>query len=262
MISGLANSLWLAGCLPELARFRRATTRLREEQEKVLFRLLQGESAFAKQHDLSSIKTIHDYQQAVPLRRYEDFQPWIDRIAAGEKDVLTPERVELLEPTSGSSGATKLIPYTASLRREFQRGIRAWIADLFLHDPRLMSGQAYWSVSPTVARGRTAGGIPIGFDDDSAYVGGWQRRLVQAVTVKTLAEAQDLRLISVWNPTFLSLQADGLPTRPNLRVISCWTDANAAAPAAHLAKLFPAGEDSRQGIDRDRGIHLVSDERA
>src|SRR5207302_3642982 len=114
VICTLANSLWLAGCLPELARFRRATNRVREEQEKILSRLLRGESDFAKQHDFSLIKTVQDYQQAVPLRRYEDYQPWIDRIAAGEKNVLTTDPVELLEPTSGSSAATKLIPYTAS----------------------------------------------------------------------------------------------------------------------------------------------------
>jgi hypothetical protein len=252
MICGLANSLWLAGCLPELARFRRATTRVRDEQEKILFRLLRGASDFAKQHDFSSIKTVHDYQRAVPTRRYEDFQPWIDRIAAGEENVLTTERVKLLEPTSGSSGATKLIPYTASLQREFQRGIRAWIADLFLHDPQLMLGPAYWSVSPPVARRKTAGGIPIGFDDDSAYVGGWQRRLVQAVTVKT--PTSDVRLISIWNPTFLSLQADRLPALPNLRVISCWADANAAAPAAHLAKLFPRARIQGKGLIATEGF--------
>jgi GH3 auxin-responsive promoter len=252
VICGLANSLWLAGCLPELARFRRATKHVRGEQEKILFRLLRGESDFAKQHDFSLIKTVHDYQQAVPLRRYEDFQPWIDRITAGEKNVLTAERVNLFEPTSGSSGATKLIPYTASLQREFQRGIRAWIADLFLHDPQLMFGQAYWSVSPPVARRNTAGGIPIGFDDDSAYVGGWHRRLVQAVTVH--APTSDVRLISIWNPTFLSLQADRLPALPNLRVISCWTDANAAAPAAHLAKLFPQARIQGKGLIATEGF--------
>jgi hypothetical protein len=252
VICGLANALWLAGCLPELARFRHATTRVREEQKKILFRLLRSESEFAKQHDFSLIKTVHDYQQAVPLRRFEDFQPWIDRIASGERNVLTAERVKLLEPTSGSSGATKLIPYTASLQREFQRGIRAWIADLFLHDPQLMFGPAYWSVSPPVAREKTAGGIPIGFEDDSAYVGGWQRRLVQAVTVKT--PTSDVRLISIWNPTFLSLQADRLPALPNLRVISCWTDANAVAPAAHLARLFPQARIQGKGLIATEGF--------
>jgi hypothetical protein len=168
VICGLANSLWLAGCLPEYARFRRAIARVREEQDAILFRLLRNDSDFAKQHDFSLIKSVYDYQRAVPLRRYEDFQPWIDRIADGEQNVLTTERVELLQPTSGSSGATKLIPYTASLQREFQRGIRAWIADLFLHDPQLMLGPAYWSVSPPAAPRNTVGGIPIGFDDDAA----------------------------------------------------------------------------------------------
>ena len=248
MICAVANSLWLAGCLPELMRFRRAIHRVREEQEQILRRLLHCESDFAKQHDFSLLKTVRDYQHAVPLRRYEDFEPWIDRIAAGEENVLTTEPVTLLQPTSGSSGATKLIPYTASLQREFQRGIRAWIADLFLHDPRLMFGPAYWSVSPPTAPLKTKGGIPIGFDDDSAYVGGWQRRIVQAVTVTK--PTKDVRLISIWNPTFLSADVDA----PNLRLISCWADANAAAPAAHLAKRFPHARIQPKGLIATEGF--------
>src|ERR1019366_4759713 len=98
-----------------------------------------------------------------------------------------------------------------------------WIADLFGHSPGLLAGRAYWSVSPIGGdRKKTAGGIPIGFDDDTSYVGGWQRHLIKAVmaapdsvrfaadtdtfryaTLLSLARARDLRLISVWNPTYL-----------------------------------------------------------
>src|SRR5687767_15285458 len=44
--------------------------------------------------------------------------------------------------------SAKWIPYTASLKREFQCGIRAWVADMFLHDADLLHGAGYWSVSP------------------------------------------------------------------------------------------------------------------
>ena len=77
---------------------------------------------------------------------------------------------------------------------------------------------------------RTTVGIPIGFEDDASYVGGWQRRLVgtvmavpstlrkvsdieafQYLTLLFLIRSSTLRLISVWNPTFLSLLVAHLP---------------------------------------------------
>lgn len=302
MICSLANSLWLSGCLAEWARFRRAMMRVRDEQEHVWRRLVaaNAETEFGRQHRFGSLRSIRDFRDRVPLRSYDELRPWIDRAAAGTPNVLTRDPVRLLQPTSGSTGATKLIPYTAELQREFQRGIRPWIADLFLHEPDLMRGPAYWSVSPALTRPRrSAGGIPIGFDDDTAYVGGWQRRLVNAVmaapaslqgetdieefryrTLLCLIRRSDLRLISVWNPTFLTLLVDSIPEHgerlageldrrraatlrealaapspqrhqilwPHLRVVSCWTDAHSTMAAAHLRELFPHTRIQSKGL--------------
>jgi hypothetical protein len=330
VICTAANSLWLAGCLAETARFRGALKRVESEQQGLLKRLLAENAAteFGRAHGFSSIHSVREYQERVPLRDYQGFREWVERIGARQPSVLTREPVRLLEPTSGSSGAAKLIPYTASLQREFQRAIRSWIADLFLHDPNLLSGQAYWSVSPaTMADARTPGGIPIGFEDDTAYVGGWQRWLVQSamavpsalrrtqnmetfqyLTLLYLVRSVRLKLISVWNPTFLSLLVDHLPQWgdelahdlehgtsrraaalpealrrslrpekrraaelraalqlasaaerhaslwPGLRLISCWTDANAAAPAAHLKTLFPQARIQGKGLIATEGF--------
>ncbi len=303
MICALANSLWLAGCVSEFARFRRAIRRVEEEQRAVFRRTVRENASteFGTAHGFGSIHSVADFQTRVPLRDYDGHSPWIDRAAAGAPNVLTREPVRLFEPTSGSSGATKLVPYTAALQREFQRGIRAWIADLFGHCPALLSGRSYWSVSPMSGdRKKTASGIPVGFDDDTAYVGGWQRHLVKAVmaapdslrvaadidafrysTLLCLARTGDLRLISVWNPTFLSLLVDKLPEWgdricrdlderrarevraalrasspqemhsriwPKLGVISCWKDANAACPAARLAAMFPQSAIQGKGL--------------
>lgn len=305
VIAPVANALWLAGCLPEAARFRRATGRVREEQELVLCRLLQrnAETEFGTRHGFCSIRTVADYQRRVPLATYEEYESAIARLERGETNILTRDRVRLFEPTSGSSGAVKHVPYTASLQREFQRGIRPWIADLFLHRPDLANGEAYWSVSPVAAPdNRTAAGIPIGFEDDASYVGGWQQRLARAVmaappslrlvhdlelfryfTLLALVRSRSLRLISVWHPTFLSwlvdrleewgdrldrdLVADPACARvlraalrcrtpeerhatlwPHLGLISCWSDANAAAPAAQLARAFPHASLQGKGV--------------
>jgi hypothetical protein len=330
VICTLANSLWLAGCLSEAARFRVAVKRVEQEQQALLKRLLvaNAETEFGRLHNFSSISSVREFQQRVPLRDYGGYQGWVDRASTGSPNILTREPVRLLEPTSGSSGAAKLIPYTGCLQREFQRGIRSWIADLFLHYPNLLSGQAYWSVSPaTMPDMRTPVGIPIGFEDDAAYVGGWQRRLVRAVmavpstlrrvsdveafqylTLLFLIRASKLKLISVWNPTFLSLLVDHLPEWgdelahdlergtvrphkalpdnllwsirpderraaelraalrssdpaerharlwPDLLLISCWADANAAAPAVHLRTLFPQARIQGKGLIATEGF--------
>jgi hypothetical protein len=332
MIPVAANSLWLAGCLPEYARFHRATKQVAAEQSAILSRLLaaNADTQFGRRYGFSSIQSAQDFQKRVPLCEYEDYRQSIAEIASGAPNILTSEPVRILEPTSGSSSASKLIPYTNSLHREFQAGIRAWIADLFLHTPDLMNGQAYWAVSPPAAKHpQPIGRIPIGFEDDTSYVGGWQSRLVQAVmavpgavrlisemdlfryvTLLFLARSRNLKLISVWNPTFLTLLTDRLPEWgdelasdiergtirgcvesalppgiraslypglhrarelraalratttgemhaqlwPNLRLISCWADANASGAAGQLRKSFPHAELQGKGLLATEGF--------
>src|SRR3984893_18475837 len=227
MNPALANSLWLAGCLPAYARFHRATKRVFHTQESILQRILGANAGteFGRRHRFSSIHSAREYQQRVPLCDYDACSSGIERMACGEQYVLTTDTVRLFEPTSGSSSTEKWIPYTRSLQSEFQASIRAWIADLFLYDPRLLSGQAYWSVSPVTSPDRkTPSGIPIGFEEDASYIGCGQRRMVKAlmavpsgvraianmetfryVTLLFLVRSRNLKLLSVWNPAFLSL---------------------------------------------------------
>ena len=304
MIATLANSAWLASCIPEHLRFRRALGQVRTEQERVLRRILRKNqaSAFGRRHGFSTIRTVRDYQSRVPLSDYNDYRAAVARIAEGGTQVLTGERVRLFEPTSGSSSPAKWIPYTASLKHEFQRGIRAWVADMFLHDTDLLRGAAYWSVSPAQACEEvTRSGIAVGFADDREYVGGLQQRLVQSVmavpssvrhsrtmeafwytTLRHLVRRSDLRLISVWNPSFLTLLADQLSEHgdrlldeqpelkpalrastaaerhallwPRLRVISCWADGNSGPAARKLAGLFPHARLRAKGLIATEGF--------
>lgn len=232
MLIPLANHLWLWNCLPAARAFERATHTVAASQAALLSEIVQrnATSAFGAAHRFAAIRSVADYQSQVPLCNYVDLAPYIARIAAGEPHVLTTEPVRLLEPTSGSSAAAKLIPYTAGLSAAFQRAISVWMADLLRHDRQLLYGRAYWQISPVLqAQTRTTGGLPIGFDEDAAYLGGIQRalaglvmavppelRLIDTIeafrysTLRFLLSCADLRLVSVWNPTFLSLLLDCL----------------------------------------------------
>lgn len=253
---------------------------------------------FGRAHDFARLRSVADYQAAVPLSRWDDYADSIEQVAAGVPGVLTADRVRLLEPSSGSTAATKLIPYPASLAAEFQRAIQPWLFDLFTQYPKLRRGRSYWSVTPAATHPPTPvpGGIPIGFEDDADYLGPWAKRLMNAVfavpssvarmttmddfrlrTAQALLAAEDLALVSVWNPTFFTLLLDWMRTHaaevtqvlpqprrarvraamadddwttvwPHLAVVSAWADAHAAAPAAALATCLPQAHFQPKGL--------------
>jgi len=217
---------WMLASAPASHAFHQATRRVAPTQTDLLMECLRRneDTAFGRQFDFANIRNPGDFQKHVPLATYETYSNAIGRIAAGEPKVLTSEPVTLLEPTSGSTAGEKLIPYTAGLRAQFQNGIAPWIANLLHQRPGLRDGRTYWSISPALGpRRMTAGGIPIGFDDDTAYLGLVERFAAQRLlaTPSTLAQivdldafryatllhllrAADLTLISIWNPTFLT----------------------------------------------------------
>jgi GH3 auxin-responsive promoter len=330
MKATFANTAWYLSLLKEAGAFHVAVKNTVQTQEQVLLETLKRnqDTVFGQRHKFSSIHSSSDYQALIPLSTYEDYQPYIERIARGEQNILTADKVKLLEPTSGSTSARKLIPYTASLQQSFMRGIAPWVVNLFQTCPDLLYGTAYWSLSPVIKREHTSAGIPIGFEEDSAYLGClgvWLNQAVMAVpsevkfvesihdfryiTLLFLLKAQNLRLISVWNPTFLSLLVENLfnwkeqlandiekgevslelssslktrllhhhcpnPKRakeirtidssnlanlcaqfwPRLKLISCWTDANAAPYAQQLQKLFPQATFQGKGLIATEGF--------
>lgn len=180
---------------------------------------------FGRAHCFSRISGYAGYARQVPLSEYDSYRSLLDAAAAGEPDVLTAGRVRLFEPTSGSSSAKKLIPYTDGLKREFQRGIRPWLCDLYRNCPGVKRGKSYWSVTPVTDQGGfTRGGIPIGFEEDGEYFGKLEKRIFDLVfavggdvkyardmdvfyfrTCLDLLRCRRLTLVSVWNPTLFLL---------------------------------------------------------
>jgi hypothetical protein len=225
-LANALNTAWMWKCRGELRVFRRATSAVVQTQAAVLEEIVSRNrrTTYGVRHGFSNIRTPREFQSRVPLSNYDTYAELIHRIAAGEANLLTRERVRLLEPTSGTTRGEKLIPYTKSLRRQFQRAIAAWIADLMQHRPAVRRGRAYWSISPAFGQPRrTTGGIPVGFDDDTAYLGRLERFAARKLlvvppdiakmpdienfrycTLLHLLQADDLSLISVWSPTFLS----------------------------------------------------------
>lgn len=230
--SAVLNRLWTRACRPAARRFERLLGDPGGHQRRRLMELVRANAgtAFGRAHGFSLLAGVEQLRASVPLQRYEDMAPWIARISAGEQRVLTRERVTRLIPTGGSSGGAKLIPWTAGLGREFSAALAPWVVDLQRRHPGTAAGPAYWSVSPAAVLDRAEGALPIGFADDSAYLGRWLRPLVSALfaapaglrmvadlasfryaTLRCLLARRDLALVSVWHPSFFSLLLDAAP---------------------------------------------------
>lgn len=223
---GLINGLWSLSAIRAENEFRRALEKPRETQERLLAGILgrNASTSYGRDNSFDRIRSIAEYRERVPLTSYDDYAGLIARIRRGERGVLTHDPVTRLVPSSGSAGARKLIPYTRSLHAEFQRGILPWVGALFRETPELRRGPAYWSVSPSIPESDAEGTVPIGFEDDAYYLSAAMRRLVRQVqavppgvrqisdietfrlvTLLFLLRARQLRLISVWHPSFLAL---------------------------------------------------------
>jgi len=85
-----------------------------ETQLKVFQKLIQdaSETVFGRDHNFEEIKTYADYKKRVPIRDYEALKPYVDRVVAGEQDILWPGKPLYFAKTSGTTSGAKYIPLT------------------------------------------------------------------------------------------------------------------------------------------------------
>ncbi|MFC2172165.1 GH3 auxin-responsive promoter family protein [Acidobacteriota bacterium] len=83
-------------------------------QEKTLLDLLQNAAGtrWGKKYGYDRIRSIHEYQERVPIGEYLDFKDDWDRYFKGEKDVTWPGHTKYFPITSGTTAGNKLIPLT------------------------------------------------------------------------------------------------------------------------------------------------------
>ncbi|MBO2543525.1 GH3 auxin-responsive promoter family protein [Salegentibacter sp. BDJ18] len=83
-------------------------------QQKVFRELIEKgkDTQFGKDHDFKNIKTYKDFIQNVPIRDYEELRFYVDKMVAGEEDILWPGKPLYYAKTSGTTSGAKYIPLT------------------------------------------------------------------------------------------------------------------------------------------------------
>jgi hypothetical protein len=95
-------------------RIKDWSSRPLETQQKVFKKLIDEakNTAFGKDHHFDKINSYSDFKKNVPIRDYEGLKGYIERVVAGEKDVLWTGKPNYFAKTSGTTSGAKYIPIT------------------------------------------------------------------------------------------------------------------------------------------------------
>ena len=88
-------------------------------QEKVFKFLIDAAqyTDFGNDHHFDNIHSYEDFVREVPIRDYEALRPYIDRVVAGESDIVWPGKPLYFAKTSGTTSGAKYIPLTKESMR-------------------------------------------------------------------------------------------------------------------------------------------------
>ncbi len=83
-------------------------------QIKLLKKLIKKakKTSFGKDHNFDKFSTYKDFKKNVPIRDYEALSFYVDKMVAGEKNVLWPGKPLYFAKTSGTTSGVKYIPLT------------------------------------------------------------------------------------------------------------------------------------------------------
>jgi len=135
-----------------------------EDQQSIFNQLIKvgTKTEFGKDHGFENIKTYEDFVKQVPIRDYEAFKGYIEKIKEGKHNVLWKGQPIYFAKTSGTTSGVKYIPITKdSIPNHINTARNALLCYMAeTGNTKFADGKLiFLSGSPTLER---VGGIPTG----------------------------------------------------------------------------------------------------
>lgn len=238
--------------------------------------------------------------KSLPITSYNDWSEYILNQKNSDKPTLS-KQVSHYQATSGSSSSIKWIPYNKEYKKQLDIAANVWMNDLYCKYPKLKNGYHYWSLSwvPNNMRDKLKTNDATLFEpfkqfllanifpvpDSVAHAQTIEQSMYQ--TVKHLVETPNLRLISIWSPTFFielmqiilenkekllkEIKSKKQKNRldkinriedlhflwPKLTLISAWDTSHSKAYAKELQNLFPTTHFQGKGLWATEGVVTI-----
>lgn len=141
----------------------KATNDVAVVQQHVLRRIVQQNrsTAFGKQHRFPEVTSVADFQRLCPVQTYNSLRPYIEEQDETGNTALTMEHAVLYAKTSGTTGASKLLPVTPTMLTQIKRqqALAAYLQ--YRACPRAFRG-ALLGITGAAEEERTATGKSVG----------------------------------------------------------------------------------------------------
>lgn len=79
-----------------------------------------ADTEFGRKHGLSRVRSVEDFRSATPARPYAEFEPWLERMRRGERNILHPEFIEYYGCSSGTSDTAAKNKYLPVSREQIR----------------------------------------------------------------------------------------------------------------------------------------------
>ncbi len=170
-----------------LKRFLAGVRHATAVQERVLLEKVRrnAESDYGREHGFGAIRSYVDFARQVPLTRYEDLEPYIERVKAGALGAMfgPRQRVHMFAKTSGTTDRPKYIPVTTAFLNEYRRGWNAFGVKVITDHPGSIL-RPIVQVSSPMDEETSVGGFPCGAI--TGLMAATQKRLVRRYYVVPL----------------------------------------------------------------------------
>lgn len=133
--------------VPRLKQIDLYETQSDHIQNKVFHDLVKkaANTEWGRKYNYSDIRNYEDFRKNIPLQTYEDIKPYVERIRAGEKNILWPSKIRWFAKSSGTTNdKSKFLPLSQeSLRNIHYKGSADAVASYFRINPesRFFSGK-------------------------------------------------------------------------------------------------------------------------
>ena len=132
---------------PRLKQIDLYATQASEIQHRVLRHLIQqaAHTEWGKKYDYSTIRSYEDFRNRLPIQTYDDIKPYVERLRAGEQNLLWPSEIRWFAKSSGTTNdKSKFLPVSKEALQDIHyRGGKDAVALYFRMNPesRFFSGK-------------------------------------------------------------------------------------------------------------------------
>jgi hypothetical protein len=170
------GSLLLLAWLPAYWKIKRDLENpLRVQQEKLMHILRSNQhTEYGRKYRFQEIKSIRQFQEQVPLIKYNAIKDDVYRMTRGEGNILTYQNPDFFLITSGTTGEPKYIPVTPDFAKEYHSNLSFF--NLLRQYPKIAYFNSTLAIV-TTDEGVTPSGLPVGAS--SGYLYRTLSRLVQ-----------------------------------------------------------------------------------